>query len=247
MFFDSLAGPTDGPGAKESKEEGQIEDEPEPQSEEEVPAVKVSDIMSLDALNNYQALQEFDGVLQRSDLGKALDLELVCAAGLRSFERKLELLLWQVFLQESRGGSSVQINLIDKKDQVSVKVPVPDDLCLPFAGTVRLQKPAGNGKGHFKLCSAFGLTFYVCSPGCDLLSQDVAVAAWSSKTVTKMDQAFFSEKTSTFFVEATLNPKISPSAPLMKPGSKYRSLIDVELVLLPSKDECTNADCNLPM
>lgn len=235
---DELAGTSAG----SSKKEEQTAEAGAGDEDEACHAVKVSDIMTLDDLNNYQSLQEADGVLQHSPLGKALDLELVCAAGLRSLEKKLELLLWQVFLEKSCGGSSVQINLLDKKDQVSVKVPVPDDLCLPFAGTVRLQKPAG--KTHFKLCSAFGLTFYVCSPGCDLLSQDVAVAAWSSKTVTKLDQAFFSEKTLTFFVEAALNPRMSP---LMKAGSKYRSLIDVELALLPSKADCTNVDCNLPL
>ncbi|CAK9046969.1 Uncharacterized protein SCF082_LOCUS26372 [Durusdinium trenchii] len=169
--------------------------------------VDISEIMTLEKVNNYH--DSLPSLFDDSRLAHRLGLKDMCAAGLKAFERKLEIALWQEATEMTFGGSHVLINLIDKKDQVKVKVPLPSMMQLPYVGPVVQQKPR-NG-AHVKLCEVFGLSFWTSSPGTDVVSQDVAVPAWACKSVTKADQAYFREIKKKFYVEVSL-PAGSPQS-----------------------------------
>ena len=129
-------------------------------------------------------LQIFDA----SPHAKSLDIENFSAAGLIRLQKGLEAVLWEMYIEHSRGSSSVLVDFGKaRKDSVAVQLPVPSDLCFPYMGPISQNKGA---KG-LKICSLFGIDFYIHPCSENLQSAEVLVPAWSAKAVTKADQAYF--------------------------------------------------------
>ena len=138
-----------------------------------------------------------------SGQAKALGVTHFDATALCRFERLLECVVWDIYVNLS-STDTVQVNLAaaskDAKNvnTVAVARPVPEALCLLHAGTVSRTK----GKGGLLLCEAFGINFYV-NPCGDNLQSDLIVPAWHCKTVQKADQAFFEQKSLKIVVHLT--------------------------------------------
>lgn len=125
---------------------------------------------------------------ETSEDAKNLGIKHFTAAGMMQMQKSLESALWHVYTIESDGLESVTIDFgVAKKDAVSVRVPVPRTLSLPFMGPVTQSK----GTKGLKICSVFGVDFFIHPCGENLQTADVLVPAWHCKAVTKADQAFF--------------------------------------------------------
>lgn len=77
------------------------------------------------------------------------------------------------------------------KDQIMVKYPPTSGLSLPFTGYVTSQS---SDPKAIHIGTIFGVKFFLTP------SANVCVPAWSVKTVTRLDQAFFSYHTDTIKV-----------------------------------------------
>lgn len=116
----------------------------------------------------------------------------------RVLERKMEVLQWQLFEYLTEQEHLVQISLVGpKKDQVRVSVPVEQDLCLPFAGTISTLESASSGSGltkSYPFGTLFGLHFHVQPKSMDTQNGDFVIPAWAAKAVTKASDCFFQQK-----------------------------------------------------
>ena len=117
---------------------------------------------------------------------KALALGGLSVIFLRRFEASLELLLWNVWQKlMTKVDDSVVLDpsSSSSKEQIMVKYPTPLDLILPFTGHVTSQT---SDPKAIHIGTIFGLKFFLTP------SANICVPAWSVKTVTRLDQAFFS-------------------------------------------------------
>lgn len=110
----------------------------------------------------------------------------------------MEVLQWQLFEYLTEQEHLVQISLVGpKKDQVRVSVPVEQDLCLPFAGTISTLESASSGSGltkSYPFGTLFGLHFHVQPKSMDTQNGDFVIPAWAAKAVTKASDCFFQQK-----------------------------------------------------
>lgn len=223
--------PGESPKSKENKGDqqgssGQKEDEEMEVDADKNPVNPSS--MSLDRVNTFKDMNsaDFSNILDDSPIAMKLRIKHFSASSVKSFERRLEAALWQVYDRILSGSDAVQINLkADKKvDQVKISYPVPKTLLLPFMGTVQQGKPAD--RTSIKLGSLFGLDFYIVGYGQDLLAHDVVVPAWGAKTVTKADSAYFE--------------KVEIDVPMVlclpQSSATERSLMEVEIMVPDSSD-----------
>lgn len=117
---------------------------------------------------------------------KDLGLKDLSVIFVRRFEASLELLLWNVW--ETLMAKVDEAVVLDpssssSKEQIMVKYPTPSDLVLPFTGHVTSQS---SDPKAIHIGTIFGVKFFLTP------SPNVCVPAWSVKTVTRLDQAFFS-------------------------------------------------------
>lgn len=160
-------------------------------------ASTIQHMLCLNAVNTFIDMShEGSEYLHHSEHAKTLGLhaaDMFSAQGLKVLEHKLTCVVWKSFDAFSTGKDSVFLNLQsqDSKSRVQIKRPVSKDLCLPFAGPVT-QNPqvVKDGKG-FHVTTLFGLPFYISALSGDVLSQDVLVPAWTVRSVTKADAAYF--------------------------------------------------------
>lgn len=113
-----------------------------------------------------------------------MDLDTVFC---KVLERKLEAMQWELFKHAQTGMDLVVLNIADKKNFVKVKVPA--NVCLPFAGQVSTTA----SRGSIFFAKVFGISFYV-QPRSEGLNSDVVIPAWSSKIVSKACDSFFVQK-----------------------------------------------------
>eukprot|EP00438_Fugacium_kawagutii_P029202 Skav229537 [mRNA] locus=scaffold568:49055:58809:- [translate_table: standard] len=133
-----------------------------------------------------------------------------------SGEAKLESALWEWYLNsKTYENDNVIVNLSSKKLETYVKYPISEDVELPYVGRVSMVKT----KNSFPFVNLFGVQFWIE----DCQSADILIPAWTSKTVTRSDIAYFSMKTTKCKVvlirpksksnTATGSEKISLSSP----------------------------------
>ena len=145
----------------------------------------------MQSLNSYtdSSASSQANALACSDAASALKLNAseFDALSLKCLERRLELLQWDVYQDLLAGANKVMIDVKAKKDMVTVQAPAaPNEVCLPYAGTLALSSP----KGSRLFTSLFGIPFYI-QPRADALSSDIVIPAWSARTVTKACDCFF--------------------------------------------------------
>ncbi len=111
------------------------------------------------------------------------------SAFLKIVQTKLEAALWEHYLMMNTGeNENVIVNLSSKKIETYVGYPIKEDLELPYVGKVTMIKT----KTSLPLVTLFGVPFFVE----DCQSADIMVPAWSCKSVTRADIAYFKMKTS---------------------------------------------------
>lgn len=128
-------------------------------------------------------------IFEESDHARVLNVKHFSAAGVMQIQKGLEAALWDTFMDESKGCENILVDFgKGKKDAVTVKLPLPSQMILPFMGPVSQSK----GTKGIKVCSVFGIDFYIHPCGEHLQTAEVLVPAWHSKAVTKADQVYFS-------------------------------------------------------
>lgn len=126
------------------------------------------------------------------------------SAFLKIVQTKLEAALWEHYLRLKTGeNQNVIVNLSSKKIETYVGYPIEKTLELPYVGKVTMIKT----KTSLPFVTLFGVPFYIE----DCQSADIMVPAWSCKSVTRADIAYFKMKTSR--VKLLLVVRKHPSQP----------------------------------
>ena len=197
--------------------------------------------LCLTAVNSFQDVPRGSKALSSSSEAETLGLtaDYFTATGMKALEKKLEVLMWQVFEYESGDLSPLVLNVkaTKKQEQLKVKFPFNEQrFCLPFVGQVQ-QGKAGIEKDRqthvYKTCSVFGVEFYVTGSGSDLLAHDVVVPAWCTRPVNKADAAYFQKIMKKYYI-LLLKPAFCESPTLM----------DIEAVL-PGPEAFANMDATV--
>ncbi|CAE7539367.1 unnamed protein product [Symbiodinium sp. CCMP2592] len=152
--------------------------------------------VSVTAMNDYVS-EAFKESSTASAECKALGLSRVCAKVLKKLECKLNAAIWDVYESCSSEMSGVHVNIKTAagkggKDAVQVNLPIPEGMRLPSVHRLSATK----GPKAIWCCKIFGVPelksvdFFMeaCK---DCLTTDVCVPAWSSRPVSRNDQAFF--------------------------------------------------------
>ncbi|CAK9029797.1 unnamed protein product [Durusdinium trenchii] len=104
---------------------------------------------------------------------------------LKQVETRLSSLVWDAY-QFLANTKSVVVNAQASKPEVRVKVPIPDELCLPLVGG---KFSPFKTPGSMFLCHFFGVEWYMDKPIGN--TADFCIPATAAKTVTRSDLAFF--------------------------------------------------------
>ena len=191
----AAAAEAEDPGKKvEVKVEGQKGQEPELQ---EAPDSSTDSSMTCAQLELYRdekcikSKTTATGVhlFEESLDAKQLGVKTFSSSGMMQLQKSLEAALWHIYQQQTQETEHIMINFTAKakKDSVLATLPLPSSTCLPFMGPVSQNK----GSKGLKMCTLFGIEFYIHPCGENLASAEILVPAWHCKSVAKADQAFF--------------------------------------------------------
>ncbi len=160
--------------------------------------VKVGDINKFSDLDcNGEAATR--GLLDESMDAFSLKVCNLDAAFINLVQSKLQTLVWLQYRKHISKDSPANDICIDLSKKGTDQVVIPKDIArkegfeMFMAGTVSMHPQGEIGKGHYPLCSLFGVNFFLNGPR-DLGALDAVVPAWSTKVVTRNDQAFFELK-----------------------------------------------------
>ena len=137
--------------------------------------VFVDGMVKISCINSFKDVAfDMSGMFHYSEDAKQLLLgELAFSAdGLQVLQSKLTNALWQVFYQESKATDCVLLSMKpeDSKNRIQVCRPVDADLRLPFVGPVTQSLAASKDSNGYKLCTIFGIDFFVSPMSCPTMS-----------------------------------------------------------------------------
>ena len=133
------------------------------------------------------------GLFADSPEAKALDFKKNCFTGgfFKVIQSKLALAVWEFFADKQSGESKIVINIQGKKPEAFVNLPMPEphELKLYFVGNVSQIK----SNKALPFVTVFGVPFFI-EARLDAQHVDMFIPAWTVKSVSKVDQAFFHQK-----------------------------------------------------
>ena len=159
-------------------------------SDTQTPAETEMKPWTLATINSFTNSQP---ILGQSAEAAELKLQDASTIFLRRFEVALESVVWRAWnhilaKNPTSADNFVVIDPSAAKDMFQVKYPMESGLVLPFLGHVSLS--SGDAKANsVYLTTVFGVNFYIQPVA------SVCAPAWSVKTVTRHDQAYFALKT----------------------------------------------------
>ena len=165
---------------------------------------KLTTVVKLGDINKFSDLDcdgqpATRGLLDESMDAFSMRVWNLDAAFINLVQSKLQVLIWLQYrnhISKSSYANEICIDLSKKgADQVviSKELASKEGFEMFMAGTVSMHPQGELGKGHYPLCSLFGVNFFLNGPK-DLGALDAVVPAWSTKVVTRNDQAFFEMK-----------------------------------------------------
>ena len=150
----------------------------------QIPLKNVNTFSDITDASGGQAM--FTGSLQAKSLG--LSEFTFSSSFFKCLQAKLEAALWEHYLvSKTQENENVLVNMSAKKTETFVKFPICPDLQLPFVGKVTMMKT----KHSLPFVTLFGVPFWID----DCQSVDILIPAWSCKTVTRADIAYFKMQT----------------------------------------------------
>lgn len=136
--------------------------------------------------NSMTGQSLFENSWEANNLG--LQKMKFSSAFFKVLQSKLEAALWQYYvLATTHEDENVVVNITSKKVETYVKYPIAHDLELPYVGKVTMVKT----RTSLPFVTLFGVPFWIE----DCQSADIMVPAWSCKTVTRADIAYFKMQT----------------------------------------------------
>ena len=198
---DNDEGPTKKLKTKDSKGKGKGDKEAAEGQEADEEEQQPTTVVQLWSLNNFAEDGDSELVMMDDSYDAfLLQINGLDATFLNILQSKLQTMVWNAYSQHLRCGdgepsfsSMVGIDLAKKGTDailVSKTLAKEKEFCLMMAGSVSLYPNGTPGKDHYPLCSLFGLTFYLNGPK-DFSAFDTVIPAWSAKTVSRNDLAFF--------------------------------------------------------
>ncbi|CAK8992116.1 unnamed protein product [Durusdinium trenchii] len=143
------------------------------------------------------------------------------AGFLKMLQSKLEAALWSMHLSlDTHEGKEIVVNLASKRMETYVKYPIDSKLVLPYIGKVTQVKTSTS----LPFVTLFGVNFYID----EMKNADVLLPAWTCKTVTRADIAYFKLEKSFYRLALITDPSSS-------------TLHDLEVHLSPDGRECPEA------
>ena len=120
-------------------------------------------------------------------------LQVILAAADRAAERpdesspKVRVQLWGLW-GNGHGLSNILWKVLEELTVCSLTCRLKTRRIVWWQVVGPVTQVAGKGP-HYKLRQLFGVTFFAAGYGADVLQHEVVVPAWSSRTVSKADQA----------------------------------------------------------
>lgn len=168
------------------KEKGADTDAVDAVDNDEEDTINLSSLKCVNALR----LPYMTSLLEASPEAKALGLQVVSASLVRRVEIELERALWPMwtdFASEEENHVLINMSTSTKSEMVMVKYPTSAKLSLPFRGRVTCS-PSSNKTPRQFLTKMFGISFFV-----EPALENICVPAWSVKSTTRQDQAYFEQ------------------------------------------------------
>ena len=134
-------------------------------------------------------------MLEKSPEAISLGIKEFSSPLLMAVLSQMEACLWHIYHRAGEKQNSEMIVVAGpggKKFDIFAKYPIDPNTQIPFAGRLSLTK----SKGSIFFAKVFGVSFYIEQRS--EFSGDVLVPAWSCKTVTSQEKAFFVQKTKTY-------------------------------------------------